>query len=107
MKNNMKTQPANKNTARWRHLRMHDCHSAIAVNLEYTEVGCLVPLLSFPTDKTAMQTVHCHLINTYFPNTSASANSPLNAHENCAEDEDFGLCDISYKKKKKTSLSRC
>lgn len=80
---------------------MHGCHSALAVHLEHAEVGCHVPLLSFPTDKTAMQTVHWHLIHTYFPNTSASANSPLNVHENCTEDEDFGLRDILYKKKKR------
>lgn len=60
---------------------MHNCHSAIAVHLEHAEMGCNVPLLSFPADKTALHTVDWHLIYTCCPNTLASANSPLNAHE--------------------------
>lgn len=75
---------------------MHNCHSALVVHLEHAEVGCNVPLLSFPTDKTALHTVHWHLMNTYCPNASASTNSPLNTHENRAYDEDFGLRDIPY-----------
>lgn len=77
---------------------MHNCHSALAVYLEHEETGGHVPLLSFPIDKTALHTIHWHLMNTYCPNTTVSAYNHLNAHENCAGDEVLGLHEILFKK---------